>query len=93
MVITTRSGIVLSYQNSAGTKKEQVKEQVGTEDDESAHVDDLEEIQHRATLAGRKEKEIHEKFFYSRFLDLLLLNLKDSKRRLKMESLQSSTPC
>lgn len=93
MVITTRSGIVLSYQNSAGTKKEQVKEHVGTEDDESAHVDDLEEIQHRATLAGRKEKEIHEKFFCSRFLDLLLLNLKDSKRRLKMESLQSSTPC
>lgn len=45
MAITTRSGKVVSKQNHASTKDEQIKEQVGINQDEIALVDDFEDFQ------------------------------------------------
>lgn len=45
MAITTRSGKVVSIQNHASTKDEQIKEQVGINQDEIALVDDFEDFQ------------------------------------------------
>jgi len=60
MAIATRSGKVLTDPISAGTKHEQVLEQAGRDEDETVHVDDSEEIQHKLQPARGKEKEVEE---------------------------------
>jgi len=60
MAIATRSGKVLSDPISAGTKYEQVLEQASREEDETIHVNDLEEAQPKAQPAREKEKEVQE---------------------------------
>ena len=49
---------MVSNQNPTSTKDKKVKEKVGTEEDESAPVDDMEEVQKRATPKRGKEQEI-----------------------------------
>lgn len=61
MAITTRSGKVVSKQNHASTKDEQIKEQVGINQDEIALVDDFEDFQQWVYPTSRQEKEIKEK--------------------------------
>ncbi|KAK4721465.1 hypothetical protein R3W88_011698 [Solanum pinnatisectum] len=60
MAIATRSGKFLTDPMSAGTKHEQVLEQAGRDEDETVHVDDSEEVQHKSQHARGKEKEVDE---------------------------------
>ncbi|KAK4709999.1 hypothetical protein R3W88_004512 [Solanum pinnatisectum] len=58
----TRSGKVLTDPMFAGTKHEQVLEQVGADEDETVQVNDSEEVQHKSQPVRGKEKEVEQNF-------------------------------
>ncbi|XP_015165151.1 uncharacterized protein [Solanum tuberosum] len=62
MVISTRSGKILTDPISVDTEHEQVLKQAGREEDEAEQVDDLEDAQLIAKPAGAKGKDAKETF-------------------------------